>query len=215
MLPARARVTRGKQRARCFRAIQKVYASFYNENAFLERLRPGRRREPGGTAVLVHVSTPDEIELANGVATVWEESSSLGESQIQAVLVTQARAVSVTNPDSNAKPEVVELTEFGPSLKEPSSLVPLGSYVLNWPAEDEALGQLLFRVYRAYGPPEGLCQPNNWPVLDFEYKKVEPGNLLLSKSAHYLPADRTLPPPRATCLTNPRPIGFIRARVRT
>ena len=53
-----------------FRAIRGVFASFYNENAFLERLRHGVEEAEAGMAVLVHHSFPDEIELANGVATL-------------------------------------------------------------------------------------------------------------------------------------------------
>jgi hypothetical protein len=53
-----------------FRALRKVYASFYNENAVLERLRYGVDENQVGMAVLVHFSTPDEFELVNGVATM-------------------------------------------------------------------------------------------------------------------------------------------------
>jgi hypothetical protein len=53
-----------------FRAIQRVYASFYYDNAFLERLRHGVDEAKVGMGVLVHHSFPDEEELANGVATV-------------------------------------------------------------------------------------------------------------------------------------------------
>jgi hypothetical protein len=53
-----------------FRALRKVYASFFNDNAFLERLRHGVNESDVGMAVLVHHSFPDEIELANGVATL-------------------------------------------------------------------------------------------------------------------------------------------------
>src|SRR6185503_19138684 len=45
-----------------FRAIQRVYASFYNDNAFIERLRLGVDESQVGMAVLVHYSFPDEIE---------------------------------------------------------------------------------------------------------------------------------------------------------
>src|SRR6185436_1075686 len=41
-----------------FRAIQKVYASFYNENAFLERRRFRLNEAEVGMALLVHHSTP-------------------------------------------------------------------------------------------------------------------------------------------------------------
>jgi hypothetical protein len=58
------------KRRSVFRAIRKVYASLYNEQAFLERRRSGIKEEEVGMAVLVHHSFPDTIELANGVANV-------------------------------------------------------------------------------------------------------------------------------------------------
>lgn len=53
-----------------FRALRRVFASFYNDNAVLERLRHGVNETSVGMAVLVHPSFPDEIEWANGVATL-------------------------------------------------------------------------------------------------------------------------------------------------
>ncbi|UCC23159.1 MAG: hypothetical protein JSW23_03650, partial [Planctomycetota bacterium] len=53
-----------------FRAIRKVFASFYNDNAYLERLRHEVNEGEVGMALLVHHSFPDEYELANGVATL-------------------------------------------------------------------------------------------------------------------------------------------------
>ncbi|MED6313522.1 MAG: PEP/pyruvate-binding domain-containing protein, partial [Verrucomicrobiota bacterium] len=50
-----------------FRAIKRVYASFYNDNAYLERRRFNVDENEVGMAILVHHSFPDEIELANGV----------------------------------------------------------------------------------------------------------------------------------------------------
>ena len=75
-----------------FRAMRKVYASFYNDNAYLERLRHSVNEAQVGMALLVHHSTPDEFELANGVAIV-EPSSESQPPQMR--LVTQAGAVSV------------------------------------------------------------------------------------------------------------------------
>ncbi|NIP95546.1 MAG: hypothetical protein GWO24_19720, partial [Akkermansiaceae bacterium] len=43
-----------------FRAMRKVYASFYNLNAFIERLRHGVDESQVGMAILVHYSFPDE-----------------------------------------------------------------------------------------------------------------------------------------------------------
>ena len=44
-----------------FRAMRKVYASFYNLNAYLERLRHGVNESEVGMALLVHHSYPDDI----------------------------------------------------------------------------------------------------------------------------------------------------------
>lgn len=172
-----------------FRAIQKVYASFYNDNAFLERLRRGIDESQVAMGLLVHKSSPDEFELANGVATVSRDASSFGPPERRALLVTQAGAVSVANPEGNARPETVEATEFAVTLREPSSLLPLGSHVLQWPSEYETLRQLLFNVYDAYRPPTGAVSAADGPLLDFEYKKVAPGALLV-KQVRPLPRAR-------------------------
>ncbi len=67
-----------------FRAIRKVFASFYNDNAFLERLKHGVNEAEVGMALLVHHSFPDEIELANGVATLERsrDSSLVGQCRV-------------------------------------------------------------------------------------------------------------------------------------
>ena len=68
-----------KQKERgVFRAIRRVYASFYNNNAYLERRRFGVDEDDVGMAILVHHSFPDEIELANGVAVSDYNSYSAG-----------------------------------------------------------------------------------------------------------------------------------------
>jgi len=112
-----------------FRAIQKVYASFYNDNAYIERLRHQLDESTVGMAVLVHYSAPDETELANGVATLKFERGEF--SSTDGDLVTQKGAVSVTNPDGTARPEVVQgyHHDFGAGgfLNQRSSLVPLGA----------------------------------------------------------------------------------------
>ncbi len=163
-----------------FRAIQKVYASFYNDNAFLERLRHGIDESQVGMALLVHYSAPDDQELANGVATVSLRTQLFGQVQAVAKLVTQAGAVSVTNPEGNARPEVVEFAENGgPSLVQSSSLVPLGSQVMTWQTDYATLSQKLFQVFHAY---QALL-PNRASdlVLDLEYKKLKPGQLIIKQ----------------------------------
>ncbi len=139
------------------RAMQKVYASFYNDNAFLERLRVGLDESQVGMAVLVHHSFPDEIELANGVATVGLGHFG-GGLVFNADLVSQAGAVSVTNPDGNDRPERVQAGKNCPTcdgdfdllLKEGSSLLPLGGTVLGWPQDYWALMNLFTNVSEGY-----------------------------------------------------------------
>jgi hypothetical protein len=193
-----------------FRAIQRVYASFYNHNAFVERLRHRVDESTVGMALLVHYSAPDEIEMANGVATMQVERGGgqlppggdpgdpfdpglrnaamgplrepgnppAGAYNNTADLVTQKGAVSVTNPDGNARPEIVMgyLHPFGSGgfLMQRSSLVPLGAYVLEWDAEYKELMSLFASVADAYH--EYFPQKTEF-VLNFEYKKLEPGIL--------------------------------------
>jgi hypothetical protein len=68
--PERMRSAESPRNAASFARIRKVYASFYNDNAYLERLRHGVDETKVGMGVLVHHSFPDEEELANGVATL-------------------------------------------------------------------------------------------------------------------------------------------------
>src|SRR5262249_12130547 len=131
--PSRCDPTEPEERG-VFRAIQKVYASFYNDNAFLERLRHGVDETKVGMGLLVHHSFPDEEELANGVATMrcWYRPFSF---IMSGDLVTQVGAESVTNPDGTSSPEVVNGEHYGSDwgieldLKQRSSRTPFGAYV--------------------------------------------------------------------------------------
>ncbi len=169
-------------------AMRKVYASFYADNAYLERLRHGVDESQVGMALLVHPSFPDDIELANGVATGGhtQYSSSFD-------LVTQLGAVSVSNPVGGAIPEQVSVYAgigIYPTLVTGSSLVPLGATVLTWPDEYQGLTELLLAVdgeFAARNP--GLDRF----VLDYEYKKVTPDGLVV-KQVRRLPQ----PDPDAT-----------------
>lgn len=180
-----------------FRALRKVFASFYNENAFLERLRLGADESQTGMAVLVHYSTPDDTELANGVATLLAHRTYAG---IRGTLVTQPGAASATNPDDNAPPEIVEFEVYPGSygytnvtLKQSSALVPLGTNALNWPHDYRQLASLVSAVavgYRDLVPNKEAFQ------LDLEYKKLRPDQLYLKQvreipmanATHYRPA---------------------------
>lgn len=160
-----------------FRAIQKVYASFYNDNAVIERLRYLVDENAVGMALLVHHSAPDETEMANGVATLQIQRGT-GFDSINGDLVTQKGAASVTNPDGTARPEVVSgyhhAAGAGGFLKQRSSLVPLGAYVMEWNTNYVELMNLFARVadgYHAYFPKKKTF------TLDFEYKKLVPGVL--------------------------------------
>ncbi len=173
-----------------FRALRRVYASFYNQNAFLERLRHRVDEADVGMAVLVHHSTPDEFELANGVATaeIWKGDSSEIRS-FSARLVTQLGALSVANPEPNARPEEVEASIWSDgapylSTLRSSSLVPLGDHVLTWETEYRDLAILLDKAARSY---EAEFPERRTFLLDFEYKKTAPEGRLLVKQIRELP----------------------------
>lgn len=177
-----------------FRAIQRVYASFYNDNAFLERLRRGVKEDEVGMAVLVHHSYPDEIEMANGVATLkWQKQ--FGSVSLEGRLVSQLGAESITNPDNAARPETVDFyRSFGSTavaLRQSSSRVPLGGHVMRWETDYQQLVSLLAMVANGYAQ---MFPAKTEFALDFEYKRVAPGTLDLKQV-------RPLPQPKATPIT--------------
>lgn len=185
-----------------FRAIQRVYASFFNDDAFIERLRLRVNEAEVGMAVLVHYSFPDTIEMANGVATV-----DVRPNMSHAVLNTQVGAESVTNPNGSSLPEIVEIDRYSfgtyPSLVQTSTRLATGEYVLAWDSEYRQLMDMFVQVANAYA-----AQFTNKHVfqLDFEYKKVEPGVLEIKQV-------REVPPPPSTNLPAPylinEPANFV------
>ncbi len=185
-----------------FRAIQKVYASFYNDYAFLERLRHGVDESLVGMAVLVHHSYPDDEELANGVATLRFRYPS-GTAFVAGDFVSQLGAESVTNPDGTTAPEVVRVsgagTSVGLTLTRRSSLVPLGDYVMNWESDYRAFVELFKAVaaqYRATFPAKSQF------TLDFEFKKdVNLG--LVVKQVREIPAPGTTNSMTAVLINEP------------
>lgn len=211
--PCQCDPTEPKERG-VFRAIRKAYASFYNDNAFLERLRHGIDESQVAMGLLVHHSAPDETELANGVAKVYYEvpTGRVRTPRLVSDLVTQAGAESVTNPDSSALPEVVRVTEAG--AEEPSqtsSLVPLGTTVLTYPADYQALFGLMKQVYTNYSALVGYPFPEG-PLLDFEYKKIRPGWLqvkqvreLPQKQSGWWTRSWSMSPPPMRCSIANRP----------
>ena len=173
-----------------FRALRRVYASFYNDNAFLERLRHGLDESQVGMAVLVHYSFPDVSELANGVATMDISQASVPDQRsVNARLVTQLGSVSVANPEGDAIPEVIQASSWagnGPwlDLTRYSSLVPLGDTVLAWEADYRHLFQLLDASAKAY---EAAFPDKRQLTLDFEYKKEAPDGALSVKQIRAVP----------------------------
>ncbi len=170
-----------------FRAIRKVFASFYNDNAFLERLRHGVSEADVGMALLVHHSFPDEIELANGVAVVEKVYSSSWDIK----LVTQYGATSVTNPTDGSIPEEVsvDVYSFGhfPILIRQSNLVPLGGKVMDWQDDYVKLSELLVKVGERFSEITGKTKI----LLEMEYKKVAPDGDLVIKQVREIPQPDT------------------------
>lgn len=169
-----------------FRALRKVFASFYNSNAFLERLRHGVDETQVGMAVLVHPSVPDPLEQANGVATMRIIRSE--GRYLSGEIVTQVGAVSVTNPDSAAVPEKVAFSQFDTtpflSVEKRSSLVPLGATVMPWESEYQKLLVLLNQVARGY---ELEFPGKKELILDFEFKRLAPTGQLSIKQVREVP----------------------------
>lgn len=153
-----------------FRALRRVYASFYNDQAFLERLRHGVNEATVGMAVLVHHSFPDDEELANGVATL--EYRDLGFTSFSGPMATQLGSEPVANPDGTSIPEIVDYFRSGNivglDLRQYSSRVPLGALVMNWQEDYRAFGSLFLQVAQGY---HTLMPGKNRFTLDFEYKK--------------------------------------------
>jgi hypothetical protein len=174
-----------------FRAIRKVFASFYNENAYLERLRHGIDEETVGMGILAHHSFPDELELANGVATLDIRKPSGGDRTVTTTLVTQSGAVSVTNPDTSVFPELVVVSEGLLELQNRSSLLPVDQTVMDWEGDYRELARLLDLAARVY---EEVFPTKDRLLLDFEYKKMAPGELVV-KQIRVIPQPAPVPPP--------------------
>ena len=126
--------------------------------------------------------SPDEIEIANGVATL---STSAPNYEIE--MVTQVGATSVTNPSDGSIPETVRILFFSPGMAvemvEESNRLPLGGKVLGWTQEYEQFAQLFVAVARRFALETGKSSF----TLDFEYKKTAPGNQLIVKQVREIP----------------------------
>lgn len=166
-----------------FRAIRRVFASFYNDSAFLERIRHGINEAEVGMALLVHHSFPDEIELANGVATLEKWFGSNWDIK----LVTQMGASSVTNPTDGSIPEEVNVYYYSswlpPMLIRSSNLVPFGATVMDWQDDYIELSKLLITVAERFSQVTG----KDYYLLDLEYKQVAPNGELVIKQVREIP----------------------------
>jgi hypothetical protein len=186
--PCRCDSSESRERG-VFRAIRKVFASFYNDNAYLERLRHRVDEAKVGMALLVHHSFPDEIELANGVAVVEKAYSSSWTIK----LVTQDGATSVTNPEPGVIPEEVSVTvySFGafPTLVRQSNLVPLGAKVMQWQDDYVELSKLLVKVGQRFSEVTGKTKF----LLEMEYKKDAPNGDLVVKQVRQIPQSDDTP----------------------
>jgi len=193
-----------------FRAIRKVFASFYNDNAFLERLKHGVNETDAGMALLAHQSFPDEIELANGVVTMQRSWSM----DWTANVVCQKGAVSVTNPPADAVPEEVniEMSHFEgalPWLVRRSSLVPLReNTVLEWEQEYIELYELLVLAADEYCK---VVQKDDI-MLDFEFKKVAPEGKLIIKQIREIPLPENVEYTTPYMLSEPREYVSLQGR---
>ena len=173
-------------------ALEKVFASFYNDNAWLERLRHGIPESQVGMAVLVHENARDEDEMANGVATITRRPGfEPGRAEHEFNIVTQAGAVSVTNPEGGAKPEIViggQSSGFDPYLftQQHSDLVQLGANVMTWESDYRDLLGLFVKVAKGYAQ---LFPEKATFTLDLEFKKLVPG-VLQVKQVRELPQPR-------------------------
>jgi len=171
-----------------FRAIRKVFASFYNFNAYLERLRHGIDENLVGMAILVHRSFPDEEEMANGVALLKPLPTS---DEID--MITQLGSSSVTNPEPGAIPEEVFTWVYHPTggvyptVMVYSNLVVLGETVMNFPSDYKTLANRLVSVAEAYELATGATDY----LLEYEYKKMDPGDIIVKQVRRVPQADDT------------------------
>ncbi len=174
-----------------FRAIRKVFASFYNDNAFLERLRHDVNEADVGMAILVHHSFPDEFELANGVAILEKKET---DPNIYIELVTQDGATSVANPEDGSIPEEVSICVdpcegTSVTLVQASNLVILGETVMEWQADYNDLSQLLIAAAEEFEQVTG----KSYYILDFEYKKLAAGGAAIPSGGLVVKQIREIP----------------------
>lgn len=207
--PSHCDPTESKERG-VFRAMRKVYASFYNLNAYLERLRHQIDESTVGMAILVHHSFPDEIEAANGVATSRLSGSS-NFRFCRSTMVSQTGAISITNPDGGSQPEIVDAEAYRSSTfegndlhhRQRSSLLRLGEdTVMTWEDDyDRLSGDFLALCLAWQEHFKGI----NGFTLEFEYKKLTDGSLVI-KQVRAVPAPAGPTSNRIALLNAPQPM---------
>jgi hypothetical protein len=203
-----------------FRAIRKVFASFYNDNAFQARRRLGVNEDQVGMGLLCHPSFPDSTEMANGVAILTRTGNTSSIS-----IVSQVGATSITNPDdgSTAEEVLVSIYSFGayPEVVRQSSRVITGGTVMTWEDDYRSLANLLALVANRHATETGQTSF----ALDFEFKKTTPSGALEIKQVRPLPAAPSGPGsipmlinrPQQWCLfqgENSEPFAFHRMKTR-
>ncbi|MEY3903398.1 MAG: hypothetical protein RL189_2704 [Pseudomonadota bacterium] len=155
-------------------AVRKVFASLWNERAFLSRDYYGIPHDKIYMGLLVHPSFSDDS--ANGVAIVEEDKSG-----IRADIVVQIDDVSITNPETpGAIPEEVILTTSG-GLKDlkyisRSNQIPEGATVLTPTQLEELLKQLkiIFETFHSSGL-------NTTGRMDIEFKRNAQGQIQIKQ----------------------------------
>jgi hypothetical protein len=114
--------------------------------------------------------------------------------------VTQAGAVSVTNPEGGSIPEEVTVRVYpsgnvsAPRLVRSSNLVPLGETVMEWDNDYSTLADLLIDVSDEFSSVTGKTEY----VLDLEYKKVAPGGMVMPAGGLVIKQVRQIPQPNET-----------------
>ena len=173
--PSLCTATQPKERG-LERAVLRTFASFYNRNAFLERLRHGIREEDVGMAMVVNPSVPDNLEQANGVITATLQFGFLN-----IKFVSQPGAESVTNPDGSKQPEEVSAW-MADGIPDPTitflrgaSSLPLGTRVLGTEATYQALARLVWKASNQFAQDHAATDRDL--EVDLEYKWITGGAL--------------------------------------
>jgi phosphoenolpyruvate synthase/pyruvate phosphate dikinase len=164
------------------KAIGKVYASLWNERAFLSRDYYRLDHNKIFMGILVHPSYVDE--LANGVLISAEQT----DGSLLVDVVSQKDDISITNPmveDAIPEQAFVIVSASGqlgtPQYRTLSNQVPVGTKVLS-PAELQNLAKQVFIVRNALKAEYGAEYAK---TLDMEFK-VGPGRSVEIKQARPL-----------------------------